>query len=229
MATTTTRTTTPLARKADTAYEELKRNIVTLQIQPGEPLTVPQLMERFQMGRTPLREAIQRLVRERLALEIPRRGCYVTELSVLRLNEMILAREVIEPANARLAARWITAEEIAQLRRVIDEGTVTVSDDLEAGLYIDLEFHRQLARTSRNRFLAEAVNEINTAMLRYWYISMRAFDRDLPQIFKNHHRIVDLLELHDGPAVEEAMHQHIDVFRQRIQQSIGTDAEISLG
>jgi DNA-binding GntR family transcriptional regulator len=229
MASTTTRTPTTLARKADTAYEELKRNIVTLQIQPGEPLTVPQLMERFQMGRTPLREAIQRLVRERLAIEIPRRGCYVTELSVLRLNEMIMAREVIEPANARLAARWVTTNEIAHLRTVIDDGAELVLDDLEAGLYIDLEFHRDLALTSRNRYLAEAVNEINTAMLRYWYISMRAFDRDLPQIFRNHHRIVDLLELHDGLAVEEAMRQHIDVFRQRIQQSIGTDAEFTLG
>lgn len=223
------RTTITLARKADTAYEELKRNIVTMRIQPGEPLMVPQLMERFQMGRTPLREAIQRLVRERLATEIPRRGCYVTELSVLRLNEMIMARDVIEPANARLAARWVTPDEIARLRRIIDEGTAKVTNDLEAGLYIDLEFHRELALASRNRFLAEAVNEINTAMLRYWYISMRAFDRDLPLIFKNHHHIVDLLELHDGPAVEEAMHQHIDVFRQRIQQSIGTDAEIAIG
>ncbi|HVX30425.1 MAG TPA: GntR family transcriptional regulator [Nitrolancea sp.] len=229
MATTTSRTTTPQARKADTAYEELKRHIVTLRIQPGEPLTVPQLMERFQMGRTPLREAIQRLVRERLAIEIPRRGCYVTELSVLRLNEMIMAREVIEPANARIAARWITADEITRLRSIIDEGTKTVGDDVETGMYIDLEFHREVARASRNRYLAEAVHDINTSMLRYWYISMRAFDRDLPNIFKNHHRIVDLLELHDGPAVEEAMHQHIDVFRQRIQQSIGTDAEIAIG
>ena len=225
----TTRTTTTLNRKADTAYEELKRNIVTLQIQPGEPLTVPQLMERFQMGRTPLREAIQRLVRERLAIEIPRRGCYVTDLSVLWLKEMIMAREVIEPANARLAARWITPEEIVHLRNIIDVGTVKVIDDLEVGLYVDLEFHRDLARMSRNRFLAEAVNDVNTSMLRYWYISMRAFHRDLPEIFKNHHRIVDLLEIHDGPAVEEAMRQHIDVFRQRIQQSVGTDAEFAIG
>src|SRR6188472_815872 len=89
--------------KADDAYDELKRLIVSLQIAPGEPLNERTLMLKMDIGRTPLREAIQRLTMEQLVTSLPRRGYFVRELSISELNEMISARHVVEPAVTRMA------------------------------------------------------------------------------------------------------------------------------
>lgn len=213
-------------RKADTVYEELKRHIITLRLAPGKPLNVLNLMSCFDTGRTPLREAIQRLVREHLAVEIPRRGYYVSELAIGRLNEMITARDVVEPRNAALAARWITADEIQHLRKLVDCGIDEIERDLEVGLYLDLEFHRAVANASRNRYLAEVVDQLNAAMLRYWYLSLSS---GLEIAFRNHHDLIDLLEVHDEAAVEEAMHRHVDIFRKRIKHVIGDNPQFGDG
>lgn len=208
---------TTLPRKADTAYEQLKRHIITLKLAPGKPLNVPLLMGQLETGRTPLREAIQRLVREGLTVEIPRRSYYVSELSIAGLAEMTTARDILEPRNAALAARWITSDEIRRLRELIDRGTALIERDLEEGLYLDLEFHRAVANASRNRFLAGAVNQVNAAMLRYWFISL---SNGMEIAFEKHHTLIDLLEMHDEAAVERAMREHVDVFRQRIKRVV---------
>src|SRR5687767_1097135 len=71
--------------KADDAYDELKRLIVSLRIAPGEPLNERTLMTTMDVGRTPLREAIQRLTLEHLVTSLPRRGYYVRDLSISEL------------------------------------------------------------------------------------------------------------------------------------------------
>ncbi|MDQ3547245.1 MAG: GntR family transcriptional regulator, partial [Chloroflexota bacterium] len=158
-------------RKADDAYDELKRLIVSLRIAPGEPLNERTLMTVLNIGRTPLREAIQRLTLEQLVTSLPRRGFFVRELSITELNEMIAARHVIEPPVARLAAPHVSAADIARLREII---AVTRGElerhDHEASMYHDLEFHRTIANACGNRYLAAAAIQINTRLLRYWYI-----------------------------------------------------------
>lgn len=214
-------------RKADDAYDVLKDLIITMQIQPGAPLDERTLIARMDIGRTPLREAIQRLTHEQLVVSLPRRGYYVSQLSITEFQQMTAAREVLEPQVTRLAAAMITADEIAQLRVIVD-ATVAEFDDLTqaAILHRDLEFHRIIADASRNRYLASMANDLNTLMLRYWYISLTRVG-NFKEDFGKHHDLTDLLEARDeGGAFAEAA-KHVARFRRRISEAITMGVPLS--
>lgn len=210
--------------KADDAYDELKRLIVSLRIAPGEPLNERTLMAAMDVGRTPLREAIQRLTLEQLVTSLPRRGYFVRDLSISELNEMIAARHVVEPAVARMAVPHITPADIACLREIVAVTTGELDrHDHEASMYHDLEFHSLIANTCGNRYLAAVAIQINTRLLRYWYVSFTMLDYDTPT-FAHHSHLIDLIEARDEDAVEAAMHDHIEMFRDRVRQIIGNNA-----
>jgi GntR family transcriptional regulator, rspAB operon transcriptional repressor len=210
--------------KADDAYDELKRLIVSLRIAPGEPLNERTLMTTMDVGRTPLREAIQRLTMEQLVTSMPRRGYFVRDLSISELNEMIAARHVVEPAVTRMAVPNLTPAEISYLREIImvtrDE---LASNNHEAGSYHDLDFHSTIANACGNRYLAAVAIQINTRLLRYWYVSfsMLAYS---PPTFAHHTHLLDLIEAGDADAVEAAMRDHIEIFRDRMRQIVGNNA-----
>lgn len=210
--------------KADDAYDELKRLIVSLRIAPGEPLNERTLMAAMDVGRTPLREAIQRLALEQLVTSLPRRGYYVRDLSISELNEMIAARHVVEPAVARMAVPHMTPSGIACLREIVAVTRVELDQhDHEASMYHDLEFHRTIAEASGNHYLAAVAIQINTRLLRYWYVSFSMMAYDVPT-FAHHSQLVDLIEARDEDGVEAAMHDHIEMFRDRVRQIIGNNA-----
>jgi DNA-binding GntR family transcriptional regulator len=212
--------------KADDAYDELKRLIVSLQIAPGEPLNERTLMTKMNVGRTPLREAIQRLALEQLVTSLPRRGYFVRELSISELNEMIAARHVVEPAVTRLAVANLTPVDIANLRSLVGMTRSELErDNHEAGIYHDLEFHRTIANACGNRYLADAAIQINTRLLRYWYVSFAMLNYENPT-FAHHDLLLDQIEAGDGDAVEAAMHDHIEIFRDRMRQIVGNNAGI---
>lgn len=214
-------------RKADDAYDVLKNLIISMQIEPGGALDERTLMARLEIGRTPLREAIQRLTHDGLVVSLPRRGYYVSELSITDFQQMTAARYVIEPSVARLAACHITEDEIARLRTIINNA---VEDFDELGvigvLNEDLEFHCQIATASRNRYLAQMVIDLNTLMLRYWYISLSRVGH-LREEFVMHHDLIDLLERHDEDGVQAEMVDHIARFRRRMSQVIASDTLLS--
>jgi DNA-binding FadR family transcriptional regulator len=93
----------------------------------------------------------------------------------------------------------------------------------EAGIYHDLEFHQTIANACGNRYLAAAAIQINTRLLRYWYVSFSMLNYE-PPTFEHHTVLLDLIEAGDADAVEAAMHDHIEIFRDRMRQIVGNCA-----
>src|SRR5262249_44464891 len=87
------------------AYRQIEELIVTLQIPPGTVVSEAQLSERLAIGRTPIREALQRLARERLVVVLPRRGIMVSEINVRTQLRLLEVRRELERLIARSAAR----------------------------------------------------------------------------------------------------------------------------
>ncbi len=211
----------PKPRKADEAYRLLKDLILTGELTPGTMLDERQMMEALDVGRTPLREAIQRLAHERLVVIAPRKGSWVSELSLSDLQELIAARELVEPPVAAAAAMRVSPEEIEELRRLVDEASAAIAaGDFLTAIQTDRTFHRVLAGISGNAYLARVVDDINTSMLRYWHLSF-IHAGDLTQTYNHHHEIVNRLEEGEADQVREALEEHIAIFRSRMQQVLG--------
>ena len=105
------------ASLTDRAYSDLEALIVTLKLAPGSAVSESALSERLGIGRTPIREALQRLARERLVTILPRRGIIVSEINIKSQLRLLEVRREVERLVARSAARRATAEERAQIGR----------------------------------------------------------------------------------------------------------------
>src|ERR1035437_6046801 len=98
----------------DRAYSHLEEMIVTLQLPPGSAVSETALSQRLGIGRTPIREALQRLARERLVTILPRRGIIVSEINVKSQLRLLEVRRKVERLGAKSAARRATPEERAR-------------------------------------------------------------------------------------------------------------------
>jgi DNA-binding GntR family transcriptional regulator len=199
------------------AYQRLRDLIVTLQLQPGALLNEAALMEQLQVGRTPLREALQRLAGEGLVVVRPRRGAFVASLSLLDLQQLFEVRREIEGYAARLAAERAAPADLSALQAALDRLTAaSAAGDPHALIEVDRAFHRALARAAHNRFLESTLSRLYNLNLRLWYL---ALDRIGPMqgAVAEHQRVLDAVRRRDGAAAEAAIRQHITEFQTRIR------------
>ena len=155
---------------ADHAYQLLVRKITRHQIPPGEALVEKALMTEFGIGRTPIREALQRIASEGLICHMPHRGMYVCELSETFVQSVFEFRGHIDSYLVRLAAERATEEDIEELesiRGVLDESMQ--QDDVDRFVANDRRFIDALSRAAKNEYVAETVARIFNLHLWLWF------------------------------------------------------------
>ena len=170
----------------DRAYAELEEMIVTLKLAPGTAVSEAELSHQLGIGRTPIREALQRLAREGLAAILPRRGVIIAEVNVgrqLRLHEV---RRELERLIARTAARRASMEQRARFRELAQafERSARVNDDITF-MRTDREFNLLCSNASRNEFAAGAMTLMHGLSRRFWYIHYKEA-ADMPLTAKLH-------------------------------------------
>ena len=155
---------------AERAYDRLVREITRLELPPGEVLADKALTERFEIGRTPMREALQRLAREGLVVHMPNRGMFVSEISAASVQQIYEFRSLIDGHAARLAATRADEFEMDNLR-ALHEALVaaTERDDIDTYVLMDRLFYDVLARAAQNVYLAEVIPRIFNLHLRLWF------------------------------------------------------------
>ncbi len=112
----------PPSRESDRVEEELRRLILTLALEPGSAVSEAALMQRYGWGRTPLREAFQRLAEQSLVRIAPRQGVFITDLSVFDFVEMMDAMAMVIGAATSLACKRLTEAEFARLEELASQG-----------------------------------------------------------------------------------------------------------
>lgn len=165
---------TPVSR-AEKAYQMLVRKITRLELAPGAVLVEKNLMAELEIGRTPIREALQRIAAEGLVQHLPNRGMLVSDLSAANVQSIYEFRSIVEGAAARLAATRATEADIHELEE-LDEQLKQATDhtDIDSFVALDWRFHEALGRASKNIYLEEAVPRIFNLHLRLWfYISSK--------------------------------------------------------
>lgn len=155
---------------AESAYRRLEEDIVTLRLQPGEALTEARLTKELDMGRTPIREAIQRLSWEGLVTIRPRLGIVISELNPGDYTRVMDARHPLEVLLTTSAARLASREE----RQKLHDCAAAMRDAASANdtigfLRLDKIFDEIVAVAACNPFAAKAVAPLQTLSRRFWY------------------------------------------------------------
>ncbi len=198
-------------RQSDTAYELLKQLIVECQVAPGALVDERDLMERLEVGRTPLREALQRLERDHLIQAVPRHGYFVAHVTVANLAHAFELRQPVEGLAARLAAERATkrhlddlVDYLAEVER--DSGHTT---DRRWHLSVDKRFHDLVAAASGNPYLQHMVDELFNLTARLFYMSQAPITLvhdELPA----YRAVIGAIRSGDPGEAERAMRVHVE-------------------
>lgn len=198
------------ATLTDQAYVRLEELITTLQLQPGAFLSELALSERLAIGRTPIREALQRLARDGLVTVIPRRGILVSEVNLKNQLRLLETRRVLESLLARLAAERADGDE----RRRFEEVGAAMRAASDAGddiafMRLDRAFNVLVATAARNEFAVRAIGAMTALSRRFWYQHYKEVG-DLPQSARLHADVADAIASRDGDAAAAASDRLMD-------------------
>jgi DNA-binding GntR family transcriptional regulator len=215
--------TTPTSL-AERAYVNLREEIIDVRLAPGTVLREDELMQRLEVGRTPVREALQRLRRDGFVTVIPRRGTLVSEISITDLAAIYEVRKQLESWASRLAAERATAADREEAQGLLQElSALEAGDDYEALLIVDRRIHRFVYRTTRNAFLAETLDQYHNLSLRILHVAMHKYPPLTPKLDDVVHEqraVLDAIVRGDGETAERIAVEHIHQFEQAIRKTI---------
>ena len=203
--------------QADRAYLAIRDLIVSLQLRPGSVISERELMERVGVGRTPTREALQRLAQERLVEVYPRRGMFVTTVEIRDLALLSELRTVLESQAAAMAAERATEPDRAALGALLDELDAGAALDGRALIELDRRIHERIYRCTHNRFLEATLEEYYTLALRIWFL---ALDRaiELRDAVLEHRALLEAIRDGDATRAEEIMREHVLGFEEAMRR-----------
>lgn len=209
---------TPRPTKKLHVYEILRQAIVTGEIRPGEILNEANLAQKYDIGKTPTREALLLLTHENFLEAMPRVGYIVTRLTTQDLLEIYALRTLLEVEAVGLAAERITAAEIQQLELNNErEAQLSGQNTREVARLahrINYEFHTGIARAAGNNRLVKLIGELIDDLERALYFDPYIADPS------QHREIIESLKSHDRPRAQEAMRAHLTDTRLRILKVI---------
>jgi DNA-binding GntR family transcriptional regulator len=192
--------------------------IVRLDLAPGAVIRDDDLQGRLEMGRTPIREALQRLVRDQFVTVIPRRGMYVSSIDVSELALLYETRAILEPYAARLACARGTGDHWARMAAAL-EGAGPANRPARELIEIDQRCHEIVWEAADNRFLTDTLDMMYAQSDRLWHIYLADVD-DMAHAVDEHLQILDALRSGDGDLAATLTEVHINGFDQQIRAAV---------
>lgn len=170
----------------DQAYYRLEEMIVTLALAPGSVLSEQALSVELGIGRTPIREALQRLAREGLVLVLPRKAIIVTETDPKRQLLVLEVRRELERLLARTSAERATDEERCRFQDIAGgmDAAAKANDDISF-MRLDRELNALLAHAAHNEYASRSIRLLNGHSRRFWYLHYKEA-ADLPKCARLH-------------------------------------------
>lgn len=202
---------------ADRAYAQLSTAILRDELPPGTSLSVPELARRLGISRSPVREAVQRLIWDGLADYRGRRGTVVVDIDLSDFLRLLEVREVLEALAAKLAAERGSDTQRSDLQQIQQEFESLTSSD--AGQWVfpefDMRFHAAIRAMSHNKdldaTLARSQGRAHLSLNTLW-----RGERHLRVTQREHAAICDAIVTGDADRAEMAARTHIASLRHRV-------------
>jgi DNA-binding GntR family transcriptional regulator len=204
----------------DRAYRLVEELIVTLALPPETILSEQSLAARLGIGRTPIREALQRLARDGLVVILPRRGILVSQINLKTQMRLLEVRRELERLMARSAAERANIDETAlfaaiarDMRRASDE-----SDDITF-MRLDRQLNELVSEAARNEFASRAMGLMHGLSRRFWYQHYRE-SGDLPLSARLHAEVAEAISKRNPDAASKASDRLIDYIESFTRKTI---------
>ncbi len=189
------------------AYRVIKHGILRGEFPEGSFLHEPEILTRCGIGRTPFREACNRLHNEQLLEVVPRRGYFVPELSFRAVRDLLETRIVLEGIAAELAALRAEPAEVAELENSYKQAVKAARavSGLDAFIDANQKFHLQIARMTHNGEFESLLRGVLERSTRLVYLAARGSEeapREIESLLKP---IVDAIKRKDAIGAHEAI------------------------
>jgi DNA-binding GntR family transcriptional regulator len=205
--------------QSEEAYLRIRDRIVSLDMPPGSVVNESRLREELKIGRTPIREALQRLSRENLVKSVPHRGTFVTDVNITDLARITEVRVVLEAHAARLATHRLTTADRESFATLLEALETDSSFDQRELMRLDQLIHGHIYRAARNPFLESTLERYFNLSLRLWYLVL---DREvgLREALREHQELLRAILTGDPDRADESMRRHVTNFEQHIRKAL---------
>lgn len=204
---------------SESAAEVLRKAILNGQLKPGEWLRQEALAEEMGISQITVRDALNRLVGEGMAVRVPYKGVRVVSLDVGDIENICAMRGLLEGLAAELAAESITPEELDQMRKLLPETTISVEmESVERAREANREFHEIAIRACRQPFLIRLLKQLWDWLDPYmlyggafqiseeaWEELLKYSERDL----ERHAQLLEALETRDGEQARRVVEKYM--------------------
>jgi DNA-binding GntR family transcriptional regulator len=212
----------PAGTRSERVRELIEEGIATGEFPPGMRLDETELAERFDVSRTPLREALFQLASAGFVHMQPRRGTVVADVSPHRLVEMFEVMSELEAMCGRLAARRMSAldhQRLLEAHRACEQACRAA--DTDAYYYENERFHHLIYEGSRNEFLGEQASALHRRLRPYRRLQLRVRDR-MPTSYREHEGIVEAIIAGDADLAAQRLREHVVVQGQRFADLVAS-------
>jgi DNA-binding GntR family transcriptional regulator len=204
-------------------YERLKVELLAGRLRPGIFLQEKQLAHAFGVSKTPIREALADLVKDRFVQLIPRKGYWVAPIELQEALDHIELRIVLECAAVELAAKRITSAQLENLEKLtIPPPPTGRTPELEQAEFYgrsNIAFHRTIAVASGNRALVDALTRVLENLSRAIFLNYYAFPI-IEEAAGDHSAIVEALRERDVDRARTVIRRHIEITRARLLRAL---------
>jgi DNA-binding GntR family transcriptional regulator len=205
---------------SDTTYDRIKDDIVTCAFEPGQFIAQSELAEQYQVGLTPVREALRRLTQEGFVSSLPRMGFIVSQITPQDVDEIFELRMVLENAAVRLAA--LRAPE-STLDLIAESAKYTYlykdRQSYTSFLKMNANFHISIAASTNNQRLAFQVSKTMDELTRVFHLGLDLRD-SAEEMRQDHLVLVDALRKRDPDLAERCIRREIQLSRERVLEAI---------
>jgi len=197
-------------KNSDIIYRDLHRAIVTMELVPGTPIVERDLTAQYGVSRTPVREAVLRLVEDRLVDVAPKSGTYVARIPLAVVREALVARKALEEVTVRAATEHASESQIMQLRAIIQrQQEMAAAGDEQAFHLADEDFHAHIAAAGRYPGIWEMIMQMRVQVERYRRLTLPQPGR-MGLVIEEHSAVLDAIDRRDADTAVGRMNEHLD-------------------
>jgi DNA-binding GntR family transcriptional regulator len=197
-------------KTSDIIYRDLRRAIVTMELVPGTPIVERELTRRYGISRTPIREAVLRLVEDRLVDVAPKSGTFVARIPLAVLREALVARRALEEVTVRAATERASESQIMQIRAIIQRQQEMADAGNEEAFHLaDEDFHAMIAAAGRYPGIWEMIKQMRVQVERYRRLTLPQAGR-MSLVVKEHKAVLDAIVRRDADKAVVRMNEHLN-------------------